>query len=93
MPKESLEASAPPGPALAQASRVQVPQVAVPAARLLVLVPVALLLALVPGPVLVAQLLAPVPEQASALVLVLEPGLQPSVALAPARAPRLCAHT
>jgi hypothetical protein len=89
LPKDWLEASAP-VPALAQASRVQVPQVPVPAERLPVPVPAALLLALVPGPGLAQEL---APEEASALVLGPEPGLRPSAALALARGPRPCAHT
>ena len=73
---------------LAQVSRVQVPQVPVAAEQLLAPVPAARLLALVPGS---AQV--PAPEEASALVRVPAPGLQPSVALARGRASRLCAHT
>jgi len=73
----------------------QVPQVPVlPAARPLAPVLAARLLALVPGPEQ-AQALAPeeASEQASALVLEPEPGLQPSAARVRARGPRLCAHT
>ncbi len=81
-------------PALAQASRVQVPQAQVPQVqapqvpveRLPVPAPAGRLLALVP-----AQELAP--EEASAQVLGPEPELQPSAALALAREPRPCAHT
>jgi hypothetical protein len=83
-------------PALAQASRVQVPQAQVPQVqapqvpveRLPVPVPAGRLLALVPES---AQELAP--EEASAQVLGPEPELQPSAALALAREPRPCAHT
>jgi hypothetical protein len=95
LPKDWSEASAP-VPALAQASRVQVPQAQVPQVqapqvpveRLPVPAPAGRLLALVPGPV---QELAP--EEASAQVLGPEPELQPSAALALARGPRPCAHT
>ncbi|MGH6824318.1 hypothetical protein [Methyloceanibacter sp.] len=86
--KDWLEVPAP-GPALALASRVQVPQVQVPQVPVeqpLAPVLAARLLALVPAQVLV-------PEEASALVRGPEPGLQPSVARARVRGPRLCAHT
>jgi hypothetical protein len=70
------------------AALAQVPQVQAPAERLPVLVPAARLL--VPGPELAQEL---APEEASALVLGPELGLQPSAALALARGPRPCAHT
>lgn len=95
MPKESLEVSAPPGPALARASRVQVPQVPVlPAVRPLAQELAARLQVLVPGPEQ-AQVLAleEASEQASARVPEPGPELQFSAALAPARGPRPCAHT
>lgn len=76
--------------ALAQVPQVQAPQVPVPVERLPVPVPAARLLALVPGPELAQEL---APEEASALVLGPEPGLQPSAALELARGPRPCAHT
>jgi hypothetical protein len=70
------------------AALAQVPQVPVPAEQPLAPVPAARLLALVPES---AQELAP--EEASALVLGPELGLQPSAALGLARGPRPCAHT
>jgi hypothetical protein len=90
LPKDWSEASV---PVLAAPVPVQVPQVQAPQGpveRLPVPVPAGLLLALVPGPELAQEL---APEEASALVLGPEPGLQPSAALALARGPRPCAHT
>lgn len=72
------------------AALAQVPQVPVPAEQPLAPVPAARLLALVPGPESAQEL---APEEASALVLGPELGLQPSAALGLARGPRPCAHT
>jgi hypothetical protein len=72
------------------AALAQVPQVQAPAERLPVLVPAARLLVPGPEPELAQEL---APEEALALVLGPELGLQPSAALALARGPRPCAHT
>jgi hypothetical protein len=84
-----LEVSA---PVQVRAALAQVPQGLVPAEQPLAPVLAARLLALVPER---ARVLAPeeASEQASALAPGPEPELQPSVALARARGPRLCAHT
>jgi len=88
-----LEVSA---PVQVRAALAQVPQGLVPAEQPLAPVLAARLLALVPVPVRErARVLAPeeASEQALALAPGPEPELQPSVALARARGPRLCAHT
>jgi len=86
-----LEVSA---PVQVRAALAQVPQGLVPAEQPLAPVLAARLLALVPVRVR-ARVLAPeeASEQALALAPGPEPELQPSVALARARGPRLCAHT
>jgi len=91
--KDWLEVSA---PVQVRAALAQVPQGLVPAEQPLAPVLAARLLALVPVRVRErARVLAPeeASEQALALAPGPEPELQPSVALARARGPRLCAHT